>query len=272
MKKIVLILLTTLILTGFASAAAEEKLELPIVMYHHLSLKERLLGDYVLSPAQLEADFKYLRDNGYESVTVSELILWSRGEAELPAKPFMITFDDGYESTLVYAEPILEKYGYRAVVAVIGSVADLFTEKPDHMLDYSHLSWEAVREMSRGEVFEVQCHTYDMHRISGRRGCGKASGEAFGDYESALANDILKFREKCVAEDLKCANSIAFPYGFYSEDTLSVIRELGFEAAFTCSERVNRLKRGPKELFELCRYNRPHGMSSELFFGKWEDS
>ena len=270
MKKIALILVTVLILSGFASADADIPIDLPIVMYHHLSAKPRLLGDYVLSPEQLEADFKYLKENGYESITASELISWSRGEAELPAKPFMITFDDGYESTLVYAGPLLKKYGYRAVVAVIGSVADLFTEEPDHMLDYSHLSWEAVRDMSLGDVFEVQCHTYDMHKISGRRGCGQVRGEAFGDYESALAADLLKFREKCDDEDLFCANSIAFPYGFYSEDTLSVIRELGFEAAFTCSEKVNRLTGNPEELFELCRYNRPHGISSEQFFGKWK--
>ena len=275
MKKTALIVIVfALIMTipvSVESAASEEALlELPIVMYHHLSPKAKLLGDYVLSPEQLERDFKYLRENGFESITVGELIRWSRGEALLPEKPVMITFDDGYESTQVYGEPLLEKYGFKALVAVIGSVADLFTEKPDHMLDYSHLSWDALREISGGDVLEVQSHTYSMHKMRGRRGCGQVSGEAFDNYRAALKEDLLKFAEKCEVEKVECANSIAFPYGFYSKDTLAIVKELGFEAAFTCSERVNYLKREPDELFELCRYNRPHGVSSEAFFGKWK--
>ena len=275
MKKFILILIVFLFMPTSPVYAApgtegEALLKLPIVMYHHLSPKAKLLGDYVLSPEQMESDLRYLRKNGYESVTASELVRWSRGEAELPEKPVMITFDDGYESTLVYGGPLLEKYGFKAVVAVIGRVADLFTEKPDHMLDYSHLSWQAIRDISEGDVFEVQCHTYDLHKMQSRRGCGQVSGEAFDVYKAALTEDLLKFKERCSSEGVVCGNSIAFPYGFYSKDTIAIIQELGFKAAFTCSERVNYLRRDPQELFELCRYNRPHGVSSEEFFGKWK--
>ena len=275
-KRIIMILIAATMLSGVVSAEAargadaQPRVKLPIVMYHHLSPKARLLGDYVLSPEALEADFKYLKDNGYESITVTELIQWTRGEGELPEKPVMITFDDGYESTQVYAGPLLEKYGFRAVVAIVGAVADLFTEKPDHMLDYSHLSWDAVRELSRSYTFEIQCHTYNMHKNDVRRGCGKKNGEDFLAYKSALEADLVKFREKCFAEGVICASAIAFPYGFYSKDTLEVVRELGFDAAFTCSERVNYLSGDPEELFELCRYNRPSGVTASQFFGRWQ--
>ena len=183
----------------------------------------------------------------------------------------MNTFDDGYESTLVYAGPLLEKYGFQAVVAVIGSAADLFSEKRDHMLDYSYLAWDAVRDISHGNTFEVQCHTYTMHKLNTRKGCGKILGEEYTDYREKLTEDLTRFRDKCAAEDVQLTDTIAFPYGVYSDETISIIKELGFAAAFTCTERVNHLTGDPDELYELRRFNRPHGISSEKFFSKWED-
>jgi peptidoglycan/xylan/chitin deacetylase (PgdA/CDA1 family) len=274
LKKFVTFLLLAAFLILPASAASEkqeEEVRLPIVMYHHLSPKARLQGDYVLSPDELESDLQYLQEHGYESITTEQLIQWSKGEAELPEKPVMITFDDGYESTLVYGGPLLEKYGFQAVIAVIGSAADLFTEKRDHMLDYSYLAWDAVQEISHNDVFEIQCHTYTMHKLNTRKGCGKITGEDYSNYKTKLAEDLTRFRDKCAAENVHLVNAIAFPYGVYCDDTISIIKELGFEAAFTCTERINYLKRDPDELFELRRFNRPHGISSERFFSKWED-
>lgn len=275
LKKFVTFLLLTAFLMLPASAAAEtkeEEIRLPIVMYHHLSPKARLQGDYVLSPQELESDLQYLREHGYESITTEQLIQWSKGEGQLPEKPVMITFDDGYESTLVYGGPLLKKYGFQAVIAVIGSAADLFTEKQDHMLDYSYLAWDAVREISHEDVFEIQCHTYTMHSLNTRKGCGKISGEDFSNYKAKLIEDLTRFQDKCAAENVRLVNAIAFPYGVYCDDTISIIKELGFEAAFTCTERINYLSGDPEELFELRRFNRPHGISSEKFFSKWEET
>ena len=70
---------------------------------------------------------------------------------------------------------------------------------------------------------------------------------------------------------MQLVNAIAFPYGVYCKDTLSIIKDMGFEAAFTCTERINYLSGDPDELYELRRFNRPHGISSEQFFKKWED-
>lgn len=274
MKKILVFILLAAILILPASAAVDTEncIKLPIVMYHHLSPKQKLLGDYVLSPDELESDLQYLREQGYESITTKQLIQWSKGEVQLPEKPVMITFDDGYESTLVYGGPLLEKYGFQAVIAVIGSAADLFSEKRDHMLDYSYLAWDAVRDISNGNIFEIQCHTYTMHKLNTRKGCGKISGENYTNYKSKLVEDLTRFRDKCEQEDVQLVNAIAFPYGVYCDDTLSIIKDMGFEAAFTCTERINYLNVDhPEQLYELRRFNRPHGISSEQFFKKWED-
>ena len=273
MKRILILLLTAAMLVLPASGAAGEKtgsVRLPIVMYHHLSPKPSLWGQYVLSTEEFAADMEYLYKNGYETVTAAQLVAWTKGEGELPEKPVMITFDDGYESTPVYAGPILEEYGFQAVIAVIGSCADLFTEKEDHMLDYSYLSWSALRELSHGNTFEIQCHTYDMHKTGARRGCVAMRGEGAAGHRTALTEDLTRFREKCAAEDVAFADAIAFPFGAYDKDTVSIVKELGFRAAFTCTEKVNVLSGNPEELYCLGRFNRPHGPDSAAFFRKWE--
>ena len=247
-----------------------ETLALPIVMYHHMSPKARLWGKYVLSVEQFENDLAWLRDNGYTAITTDELRAWCRGEAEMPEKPVMITFDDGYESTFVYALPLLEKYAMPGVISVIGSVAQQYTDIPDHNLDYSHMSWEQVTKADQSEFAEIQCHTYDMHQLSPRKGCSRMSGENDQGYRQALEKDISLFQEAFQAHTGHRTTALALPFGFCSGSTTDIAADMGFDMVFTCTEQVNHLTGDMRELMELGRYNRPNGISSEKFFAQWE--
>ena len=262
--------------TGEVDAGGTEnvgtQLRLPIVMYHHMSEKSRLWNDYVLPVDQFERDLIYLKEKGYESIGVTDLLAWCAGKAVLPEKPVMITFDDGYKSTLCYAVPLLEEYGFKGVVAVIGSVCDLFTEQEDHNLDYAHLSWEDTRKLSFGDVLEVQCHTFNMHKLSPRKGCNKITGETFESYHEKLVQDLELFEQRCEEYGVKTCPSVAFPFGFFSEDSISILKEQGFLASFTCLEVVNKLSGSADELYTLGRYNRAYGKSSGEFFDRWEVS
>ena len=71
-----------------APARAEtEAVSLPALMYHHISADAAARGDYVITPAELEADLRWLDENGYEAVSVRALADWRRGEGELPERP-----------------------------------------------------------------------------------------------------------------------------------------------------------------------------------------
>ena len=53
------------------SAAAEaETVSLPVVMYHDISRDTAQWGPYVVSEAELESDLRWLREHGYETVSV----------------------------------------------------------------------------------------------------------------------------------------------------------------------------------------------------------
>ena len=179
--------------TAAAAARAErETAALPVVMYHHISNDPASWGPYVISARELESDLKWLRAHGYETVSVQDLLDWESGTFTMPDKPCMITFDDGACSTAAIAEPLLERYGFRAAAAVIGSVCEKFSENGEQDPERSNLSWEAVRAMGERGTVEVICHSWDMHSLAPRRGCARKSGESEDAYREALTRDLYR--------------------------------------------------------------------------------
>ncbi len=268
-------LLTALaLLSAGAAATAEEKetISLPIVMYHHVSKNPASWGPYVVSEDELEADLQWLRSNGYETVSVRNLLDWENGDFIMPEKPCMISFDDGACSTAAYAEPLLARYGFCGVAAVIGTVCEKFSDNGEQDAELSNLSWEAVRELAERGTIEVICHTWDMHRLAPRRGCSRMKGESEADYRSALSRDLSAFLAESAEREVALTPAIAYPYGAYSRATTEAVRDFGFLAAFTCDETINRLKREEGELLHLGRFNRPHGAAGEKIFRIWEEN
>ncbi len=258
--------------TAAAAATERETVCLPVVMYHDVSRDPAAWGPYVVSEEELESDLRWLRAHGYQTVGVRDLLDWENGDFVMPEKPCMITFDDGACSTAAYAEPLLERYGFRGVAAVIGSVCTQFTENGEQDPELSNLSWEAVRDMAERGTIEVICHSWDMHRLGPRRGCGRMRGESETDYAAALTRDLRRFTEESGAHGVRLTPAVAWPYGAYSRAATQTARDLGFLAAFTCDERVNRLSRADGELLRLGRFNRPHGAAGEKIFQRWEEN
>ncbi len=258
--------------SGEAKAEERESIELPIVMYHHISKRSKCWNDYVVSLDEFRSDMEYLKANGWESVSLAELIAWQRGEFTMPEKPMMITFDDGFASVVEYAEPIMRELDLKGVAAIIGSECEKYSENGEYDPEWSDLSWEAAADMAERGVLEVQCHTWDLHSMEDAVGCGKRYGESLGAYRRRLSTDISRFISACAKHDLALSYSIAYPFGVYDANTTDVIRDMGFLAAFTCTEQINHLTGEEGELYYLGRFNRPHGVSSENFFQKWENN
>lgn len=251
----------------YAAASVSNKIELPIIMYHQVTDNSKLWGKYAISSAQLESDFKYIKDKGYTAVTMAQLIAYCEGKGELPEKPIILSFDDGYESFLTIVEPLLEKYDMCAVLAVIGSAADLFTKVEDHHLDYSHLSWPQIEQLSKNPRVELQNHTYDLHTSdNGRKGCMRKSGESLQHYEAVIETDIEKLQELLYEHTGRRPDTMVFPFGAFSDETVEIVKDMGFKAVFTCREKVNYIERDESSLYSLGRFNRAHGKTSEEFF------
>lgn len=249
------------------AAASSVSAQLPVIMYHQISRSKS--EKYIIRSDELESDLKYLAARGYKTVTVQDIINFVEHKMPLPEKSVMLTFDDGQETVYTLLYPLLKKYDMKAVAAVIGSLADLYTENEDHNDRYSYMSWDEIKELSMSGRVEIQNHSYNMHFFeeSKRKGISPLKNESYDAYYKALYDDLSKNQLKILNKTGTPPTAVMYPYGFYGENTAEVCRRIGFEATFTCEERINTLTYGrPQSLFNLGRFNRHGGVSSERFF------
>lgn len=246
-----------------ATDAKNVEYELPIIMYHHILKDKSKHGKFVISPDEFESDLKYLKKNGYTTITADALIRYHEDGDPLPEKPVMLTFDDGYLSYLEYAVPLLKKYGMCAVVSIVGAYTDEYTKVQDRNVSYAHLNWEDVETLSATTHTEIQNHTYDMHKISGgRNGCAKMQGESDDHYKDYFTKDVEKMRNLIFEHTKKQANCFTYPFGFFCSEAEEEIKKMEFKMSLSCTEGINKINRDTP-LYKLHRFNREHNRSIE---------
>ena len=118
MKKniVPVVLFMMFVFSGFGSYAHEEVkgIVVPVLMYHHLS--EDVSSEAVVSPSKFESDIKTLKAEGFTGIFLSDLHDYLNGHADLPEKPIIITFDDGYTSNYDYAYPIAKEHEMKITI------------------------------------------------------------------------------------------------------------------------------------------------------------
>ena len=163
----------------------------PVLLYHHINYDNDVLS---IPPELFEEHLKFLKSDGYESITKEQLGEYlDAGKKTWKDKAVLITFDDGYLDTWVYAYPLLKKYGFKAILFLVTWTVeeDEFTglnledywngkipkEKlPNCSSTYSmefgyrvktvrKLCWEEVRTMERSGVIDVQPHSKTHRKI-----------------------------------------------------------------------------------------------------------
>ena len=253
-----------------SKAEEQEGIKVPIIMYHQVTKKSSRRGKYSVMYEEFENDMKYIKEKGYTTIDMTDLINFVYGKKELPEKPIMITLDDGFESVYAYVYPLLKELDMCAVASIVGEYTTFFTENPDHNITYSYLNWNEVEELTKTDVIEIQNHSYNLHKNSGnRRGISKKHDEDVAAYNTEVGADILKMQNVMKEKTGYTPNTLTFPFGAYKKETISLAKSLGFKAALLCEERVNIIKQGDTEkLYHLGRYNRPSSVSTESFFDK----
>ena len=246
--------------------AEQNSVQVPILMYHSILKDSARQGQYVVSPDVLSSDLDALQVRGYQTVTVADLLAYVYDDVPLPEKPVMITFDDGYYNNYVYAYPLLQQRGMRAVVSVIGSQTAQYTENGVENAYWSHLRIERLTEMQ--DVFEVQNHSWNLHEYGERRGCLRRRGEDQNSYEALLREDTEQTQKLLTEAGLPTPTCYTYPFGACSEESERILEGMGFLCTLGCEERMNLVTNDPACLYEMGRYNRGAGESTESFLAR----
>ncbi|MBN1221579.1 MAG: polysaccharide deacetylase family protein [Anaerolineae bacterium] len=190
-------------------------LEVPILMYHYLSTPpadaDVYRRDLSVSPPQFEAHLAYLRQEGYQTISLWQLAYALSGQATLPARPIILTFDDGYRDNYENAFPLLRQYGYTGVFFIFTYPID--ASNPDY------LSWDMVVEMHRAGM-EFGSHSYRHWDLRGR------------DVD-LLVYEIVGSKEAIEAHIGEPVRFFSYPAGRYDDLTIRVLDSAHFWSAVT---------------------------------------
>ncbi len=248
-------------------ASSSAGVRLPVIMYHHICNRESSWGDYVIPAYLLEEDFKYFKENNITPVSFKMIKAFIENGVELPEKPVILTFDDGQKSFLTKAVPLLEKYGFYANINIVGSLVELYTQNGDTNDSYAYLNKADIKLLSENDLIEIGCHTYNFHSLTGRKGIRRLPTESEEQYKEIIEADLKNFNELLFSITGKSTEIYAYPYGIRSDTALNIIKSRGYNVTLTCREAVNYINRD-SQMYELGRFNRPYGISSENFFEK----
>lgn len=205
----------------------------PILMYHSVATAPndatRALS---VAPEAFAEQMALIGDLDLAPLTTAELAARWRSGRPLPARPVLITFDDGYEGVHRHALPVLAKHGFPATLFVsTGWIRGAHDTGGglDTMLD-----WRQVRELSAAGV-EIGGHSHTHPQL-----------DQLGDDE--LCRELDRCTEIVGTELGARPVSFAYPYGYSSRRVRQAVRAGGYAQALAVGNALARRRQGPYAL------------------------
>ena len=238
--------------------ALEAPPRLPALCYHDVveTLAEAQKDPMSVTVDTLVQHFSWLANNGYKPISLKQ---WQSAETleDLPDKPILLSFDDGYASFRTRVLPLLELFGFNAVLAPVSSWIDTPSDEKvqygDELRDRNQfLTWEDIRVSLDSGLVDIVSHTHDLHKgvVANPHGnlIPAAAASLFdttSGYETnqqtvaRIASDLQKSRALFILNLNVDVNAIAWPYGEYNRLSQEAASAAGFTTTLTLDGHAN---------------------------------
>ena len=218
---------------------------LRVLMYHKVN---DLPGNPLTMPVSLfDEQMDQLRELGYTVVGLQAVLDHYVDGKRLPEHAVLITFDDGYYDNLDNAARVLRKYGYPGVLFVpIGYLGDRFPlPHEEHLAAQGILNrtidWDELVELEREGI------RIESHGISHRPLADLEVDEAARE----IALSKLRLEER-LGRPVRAFSYVKGSEAHYKAVHLSLVRQAGYDVAFTAVSGANSAATDP---LQLRRYN-----------------
>ncbi len=192
----------------------------PVLVYHAFSKNKT--DKMLIREDAFEEQMSFLKNNGYRTITLDQLLDFLNFEGQAPQKSVAITIDDGWCSAYEIAYPIMKKYGFTAT----------FFINSDLIHDKKCLNWGQVKEMSENG-FDIQNHTNSHTDLT------KLEEDSYREYFNKIKRELniskQLFREKLNKE----CKYLAYPYGRTNKLIIALLKKLNYQGAFTMKRGSN---------------------------------
>ena len=189
-------------------SAEETATTVPILMYHYVrdvNINYDQLGwKLSVSPEEFERQLKYLKDNGYTAIHLSDLV-----DGKVPERAVVLSFDDGTSDFYTNAMPLLKKYNMTASNAIITGMIG----------DGNHMTFEEIQDCIDAGI-EITAHTDTHPNLS------------YITFDQAK-DQIVRSREILETTFNIDVNAFVYPSGAYTDRIVGFLEEQGFEIALT---------------------------------------
>ena len=218
-----------------------EKQNIPILMYHSISsYASPKFKPCTVSPETFDEHLSYLEQYHYTPITVTQFVqAMVRGGDGLPARPVVLTFDDGYADFYTKALPALKRHGFVATLYIPTAFVGGTSLWVQDMGEGSRplLTWEQLAEISASGI-ECGAHTH-THR-------------PLDMLPPSVARDEIVHSKELLEEHLgQQVSSFAYPYGYYSARVRQIVRAAGYASACAIKRTMSSLRDDPYALARL---------------------
>jgi len=211
--------------TNLTSVSKKTEYSVPILMYHYVrdlnDPNDKVGMNLSVSPAIFDSQMKYLSEQDYKSITFAQL-----NSKELPDKPIMITFDDGYADAYSQAFPILKKYNFTGVFYIITSKVG----------QGEYVSWDQLKVMQKAGM-TIGSHTVTHPSLD------KAT-------KSQIDKELTDSKTKLETELGIKVTDLCYPAGKYNTQVIEEVNKIGYTDATTTHSGISNQD---SSLFELPR-------------------
>ncbi|NLQ05476.1 polysaccharide deacetylase family protein [Cylindrospermopsis raciborskii] len=205
----------------------------PIFMYHDILPQKQVFFD--VTPEELEAHFQQLQKEGVTPVSPDWLLAHLRTGVPLPAKPVLLSFDDGYGGHYEYVYPLLKKYNFPAIFSV-------YVKKMEGKTARSSLTWEQLQEMASSPLVTIASHSVnhprDLRQLS----------------EQELSSEVIDSK-RILQERLGIPiNYFTYPEGKLDERVRARVIAAGYQMAFSMDDTDEKFVGDSPDLFTIGRF------------------
>ena len=205
----------------------------PVLAYHSISdTPHDGTLRWSVSPGEFDEHMALLHQRGRTPLTISQYTDVLRGRAQMPGKPVLVTFDDGFADLATAAMPLLRRYGIVATAYVItGRVGAKHSYDSDPTLD-----WDQLVDL-RASGVEIGSHSHTHRALD----CL---------HRSELRDEVVASRQLLEDGFHEPVHSFAYPYGYHSKAVRRAVQAAGYTSA--CAVK-NALSHEGDDVFAVAR-------------------
>lgn len=193
----------------FHTNSVQAGISVPILMYHFIANnpnpKDKARDTLSVSPDKFEAQMDYLSKNGYTPVSLNTLYGIFNKQTTSPAKPVVLTFDDGYIDFYTIAFPILRRFNFQVVSFIsTGLIGTGY-----------YMNWDQIKEIQASGLVTFEAHTVSHTNLTTL------------NYVNAL-QQLTDSKNYLQSQTGFPVNFIAYPYGSSNTSVQSAAQKAGF--------------------------------------------